>query len=584
MGNVQDFIMGGSKNSSKSSNSSSSDSDSNSSSQQQSSNASENKSYQGGSSVSKNKNSSGSFNSNQAYGTLSNALTPSLGYVNAAGNMIGALLGLTPSPAKAVPFKPPSMMPAGGNDVSIALPPVTPPPGFDMTTPPVVAPPLVVPPTPAPGPAPTPTPAPIPGPAPAPAPVPSGPHVPATPLFQPGDYYEGGSNGIPHYASGGAISAGQPAVVGEHRPELFVPKTDGYIVPQVPGMPNQNPQRSNYLQTLLGQLSPQITSQLQQYLPQLSGQSPMSPVNGYRDAIHDWRDQRPEDRSDRGAMHDWRDQRPTHHDYMHPDTPGRQGTPPIMAPGQMHTEVMPQTFVPPQPRALGGPVESGHPYVVGENRAEAFIPTNVKSRLPAYQAYQTAHPPGGTPPIMAPGANMGGSGAAPAAGSATAPAAPAPLDPAGALNTYADSAGMNFILGQGQKAISGQNAGAGVFNSGATGKALEQYGQGLGTQYLNQYMNSLFDYAKLGLGSASALGGAGGVGGSQSAGAGGSASNNYGASYGSSAGSSTGTSTSTSTSNSSASGTGSSKGHQKNGLIPDLTNAASAYASGGGKF
>jgi TP901 family phage tail tape measure protein len=35
-------------------------------------------------------------------------------------------------------------------------------------------------------------------------------------------------------ASGGPVRAGQPYVVGEHRPELFVPKTDGMIVPQIP--------------------------------------------------------------------------------------------------------------------------------------------------------------------------------------------------------------------------------------------------------------------------------------------------------------------------------------------------------------
>lgn len=35
-------------------------------------------------------------------------------------------------------------------------------------------------------------------------------------------------------AKGGPVRAGQPYVVGEKRPELFVPKTDGYIAPSVP--------------------------------------------------------------------------------------------------------------------------------------------------------------------------------------------------------------------------------------------------------------------------------------------------------------------------------------------------------------
>ena len=40
---------------------------------------------------------------------------------------------------------------------------------------------------------------------------------------------------IPHLASGGPVAAGQPYVVGDGgRPELFVPRTDGQILPRVP--------------------------------------------------------------------------------------------------------------------------------------------------------------------------------------------------------------------------------------------------------------------------------------------------------------------------------------------------------------
>lgn len=37
-----------------------------------------------------------------------------------------------------------------------------------------------------------------------------------------------------HRASGGPVSAGQPYIVGEKRPELFVPSTNGTIIPEVP--------------------------------------------------------------------------------------------------------------------------------------------------------------------------------------------------------------------------------------------------------------------------------------------------------------------------------------------------------------
>ncbi|TKT78426.1 tape measure protein [Aquamicrobium sp. LC103] len=42
---------------------------------------------------------------------------------------------------------------------------------------------------------------------------------------------------IPGRASGGPVRAGQPYIVGERRPELFVPSQNGTIVPRVPKMP-----------------------------------------------------------------------------------------------------------------------------------------------------------------------------------------------------------------------------------------------------------------------------------------------------------------------------------------------------------
>jgi hypothetical protein len=49
-----------------------------------------------------------------------------------------------------------------------------------------------------------------------------------------------GGNWVPWYADGGSISAGQPAVIGERGPEVFVPKTDGYVVPNYAlGGPNR---------------------------------------------------------------------------------------------------------------------------------------------------------------------------------------------------------------------------------------------------------------------------------------------------------------------------------------------------------
>lgn len=44
---------------------------------------------------------------------------------------------------------------------------------------------------------------------------------------------------------------------------------------------------------------------------------------------------------------------------------------------------------------------------------------------------------------------------------------------------FADSTGMNFLRDQGRSAILGSQAGAGKLNSGATGKALAEFGQDL---------------------------------------------------------------------------------------------------------
>lgn len=76
------------------------------------------------------------------------------------------------------------------------------------------------------------------------------------------------------------------------------------------------------------------------------------------------------------------------------------------------------------------------------------------------------------------------------------PAADAhPLD---ALNNWANSAGMQFIRDQGVKAIDGSMAGKGMLQSGATGKALTEYGQNLAQTYLDKYMQQVLGFANLG--------------------------------------------------------------------------------------
>lgn len=269
-----------------------------------------------------------------------------------------------------------------------------------------------------------------------------------------------------------------------------------------------------------------------------------------------------------------------------PVTPPASGTPPVGTQPPAPSPGMPPAGTPPiagsppatnvnrlmdsivlQRREQGGPVNAGTPYIVGEKRPEVFVPHTNGTILPSITGamktqsgvpqvnpgFRRALPtsPTPVPPVTA---------QPPSAYSGSNPYNPSPGSPSDAVNTFADSAGMNFILDQGQKAISGASASNGVFNSGATGKALVQYGQNLGKTYLGDYMNRLLDYAKLGLGSASALTGAGGTNISQSTQTGGSVGTSYGSSQ----------STGNSASQSTGYGTSSGSGNSKKGLVPAI--------------
>ena len=80
-----------------------------------------------------------------------------------------------------------------------------------------------------------------------------------------------------------------------------------------------------------------------------------------------------------------------------------------------------------------------------------------------------------------------------------------------AMNNYMDSAGYNFMLDSGSRAITGNKAAAGLLRSGSTGKALTNFGQQLGSQYFNNYLDRILEVANLGLGAGQLLAGAGNV-------------------------------------------------------------------------
>lgn len=77
---------------------------------------------------------------------------------------------------------------------------------------------------------------------------------------------------------------------------------------------------------------------------------------------------------------------------------------------------------------------------------------------------------------------------------AAASFSPMPANVGGAQNAfqqYLDSTGYRFMFDQGQRGITGSAAARGLLNSGATAKALTDYGQNMGKKYFADYIGQL---------------------------------------------------------------------------------------------
>lgn len=78
-----------------------------------------------------------------------------------------------------------------------------------------------------------------------------------------------------------------------------------------------------------------------------------------------------------------------------------------------------------------------------------------------------------------------------------------------AFDTFRNSTGYQFRLGQGLDAINSGYAGAGTLKSGAAMKGITDYGQGMASQEFGNYLNSLGNQQGVGLSAGSALAGVG---------------------------------------------------------------------------
>lgn len=73
------------------------------------------------------------------------------------------------------------------------------------------------------------------------------------------------------------------------------------------------------------------------------------------------------------------------------------------------------------------------------------------------------------------------------------------------FNNFKNAAGYNFAAKQGTQGVLGSGAARGLMRSGATGKGLVSFGQGLANQYLDSYLSKLIGMGQLGLGAAGVL-------------------------------------------------------------------------------
>lgn len=79
------------------------------------------------------------------------------------------------------------------------------------------------------------------------------------------------------------------------------------------------------------------------------------------------------------------------------------------------------------------------------------------------------------------------------------------------FDSFKGATGFNRILSEGLSGITNAGAAKGLLRSGASGKALMSYGQGLQNQTAQQYIQNLLGLGQMGLSAAGAIGSTGGV-------------------------------------------------------------------------
>jgi hypothetical protein len=152
--------------------------------------------------------------------------------------------------------------------------------------------------------------------------------------------------------------------------------------------------------------------------------------------------------------------------------------------------------------AVTGPKRSGKAMAIADPAARLRYLQSVAhpDERAAYQQYMAQNPMPSATATPAPGTPATGT---PAAGQTPAQGA---LE---AFNAFKNSGNYQFLFDQGSKAVQMSALPGGGFDSGATRKAITQYGQNFAANELGTYMDRLAQQQQLGLGAASALAGVG---------------------------------------------------------------------------
>lgn len=79
----------------------------------------------------------------------------------------------------------------------------------------------------------------------------------------------------------------------------------------------------------------------------------------------------------------------------------------------------------------------------------------------------------------------------------------------GAFDNYRKSAGYDFLMDEGTRAITGNAASRGLLQSGSTLKGLNKFGQGLASTFYNSYLDRLSGLTGQGLQAGALISGAG---------------------------------------------------------------------------